>query len=56
MVAFGRPYIANPDLVERCARGLPLNSINPQTIYGAGELGYTDYLASGDVSVAGAEP
>jgi 2,4-dienoyl-CoA reductase-like NADH-dependent reductase (Old Yellow Enzyme family) len=41
--AFGRPFIANPDLVERFRRGAPLNSINPQTIYSDNETGYNDY-------------
>jgi N-ethylmaleimide reductase len=42
-VAFGRPYIANPDLVERFRRGAPLNTPNADTFYGGGEAGYTDY-------------
>ena len=41
--AFGRPYIANPDLVERFAKKAPLNPLNVATIYGKGALGYTDY-------------
>ncbi len=40
MISFGRSFIANPDLVERHARGLALNSVNPTTIYGTGEAGY----------------
>ena len=43
MVAFGRPFIANPDLVERIAKNLPWNEINRATLYGGGEKGYTDY-------------
>ncbi|HKY96012.1 MAG TPA: alkene reductase, partial [Kiloniellales bacterium] len=43
LVAFGRPYIANPDLVERLRSGAPLASANPATIYGGGAEGYTDY-------------
>lgn len=44
-VAFGVPYIANPDLVERFAREAPLNPPNPSTFYTFGEKseGYTDY-------------
>src|SRR5690606_31184145 len=42
-VAFGRPYIANPDLVERFRRGAPLNEPDRATFYGGGEQGYTDY-------------
>jgi len=42
-VAFGVLYIANPDLPERFAKGAPLNKPNPQTFYGDGTTGYTDY-------------
>nr|PZN67186.1 MAG: alkene reductase [Pseudomonadota bacterium] len=44
-VAFGVPYIANPDLVERLRRGAPLNAADPATFYGGDERGYTDYPA-----------
>lgn len=43
LVAFGRPFIANPDLVERLAHGTRLNDIDPTTLYGGGAKGYTDY-------------
>ena len=43
--AFGRPYIANPDLVERFRRDAALNEPNPETFYGGGAEGYTDYPA-----------
>lgn len=43
LVAFGRPYIANPDLAERLARNAPLNEGDPATYYGGGAEGYTDY-------------
>ena len=43
LIAFGRPFIANPDLVERLQTGAPLADINPATIYGGGAAGYTDY-------------
>lgn len=43
MVAFGRPYIANPDLVERLRRDAPLNEGDRATTYTQGEEGYTDY-------------
>lgn len=43
LVAFGRPFIANPDLVERMKSGVPLAQIDPQTLYGGGAKGYTDY-------------
>ncbi|MBC7660828.1 MAG: alkene reductase [Chitinophagaceae bacterium] len=42
-VAFGRPFIANPDLVKRFATKTPLNALVPETIYAEGGLGYTDY-------------
>jgi N-ethylmaleimide reductase len=42
-VAFGKSYIANPDLVERFAQDAPLNVANPSTFYMGGEEGYTDY-------------
>jgi N-ethylmaleimide reductase len=44
-VAFGRPFIANPDLPERFRRGAPLNVANPETFYQGGETGYVDYPA-----------
>lgn len=43
LVAFGRPFIANPDLVERLAQSTRLNDIDPTTLYGGGAEGYTDY-------------
>jgi N-ethylmaleimide reductase len=43
LVAFGRPYIANPDLVERLKTGAPLAEIDWSTVYAAGRHGYTDY-------------
>ena len=42
-VAFGKPAIANPDLVERFRTGAPLNPPEPSTFYGDGPNGYTDY-------------
>ena len=42
-VAFGRPYIANPDLPERFRVNAPLTEPNPETFYGGDEKGYTDY-------------
>lgn len=41
--AFGRAFIANPDLPERLRTGADLNPPNPSTFYGGGEVGYTDY-------------
>ncbi len=43
LIAFGRPFIANPDLVARLQSGAALNEINPATMYGGGAEGYTDY-------------
>jgi N-ethylmaleimide reductase len=45
LVAFGRPYIANPDLVERLKRGAALNEGDRNTYYGGDSRGYTDYPA-----------
>lgn len=42
-IAFGRSYIANPDLVERIRLDAPLNQPDPSTFYGGGAEGYTDY-------------
>jgi N-ethylmaleimide reductase len=42
-IAFGRTFIANPDLVERIRSGAPLNPYNRATFYGGEEAGYTDY-------------
>ena len=43
LVAFGRLYIANPDLPERFAANAPLNKPDRNTFYGGGAKGYTDY-------------
>lgn len=43
LIAFGRWYISNPDLVERFALNAPLNSYDRSTFYGGSEKGYTDY-------------
>ena len=43
LVAFGKPYIANPDLVTRLRRNAPLNQPDQTTFYGGGAEGYTDY-------------
>ncbi len=44
-VAFGVPFIANPDLVRRLTLGAPLNAPDQATFYVGGERGYTDYAA-----------
>lgn len=43
LVAFGKPFIANPDLVERFKRNAALNELDQLTLYGGTEKGYTDY-------------
>jgi N-ethylmaleimide reductase len=43
LIAFGRAFIANPDLVARLERNAPLNEPQPATFYGGGAEGYTDY-------------
>ena len=45
LVAFGKLYIANPDLVARIKQGGPFNAGNQKTWYGGGAEGYTDYPA-----------
>jgi N-ethylmaleimide reductase len=43
LVAFGRPFIANPDLVARFENGAPLAPVDQETVYGETLRGYTDY-------------
>ncbi|MFZ1319460.1 MAG: alkene reductase [Candidatus Nitrotoga sp.] len=43
LVAFGRPFISNPDLVEKLRNGSPLTAPDSNTFYTPGEKGYTDY-------------
>jgi len=43
MVAYGIPYLANPDLIERFRRDAPLNEADQSTFYGGDAKGYTDY-------------
>ena len=43
LIAFGRPFIANPDLPERIAKGWPLNPVDPSSMYGGTEKGYSGY-------------
>lgn len=43
LIAFGKAYIANPDLVTRLRRGGPFNPPDKMTFYGGGAKGYTDY-------------
>ena len=43
LIAFGRPFIANPDLVERFRENIPLAIGNNNTYYKGGDTGYIDY-------------
>jgi 2,4-dienoyl-CoA reductase-like NADH-dependent reductase (Old Yellow Enzyme family) len=43
LVAFGRHFIANPDLPERLRNGWPLNRYDREAFFGGTEVGYTDY-------------
>ncbi len=45
LVAFGRPFIANPDLVDRLKTGAALAEIDWATVYASGPRGYSDYPA-----------
>jgi N-ethylmaleimide reductase len=47
LVAFGRLFIANPDLPERFRQGAPLNAPDETTFYGGGAKGYVDYPTLG---------
>lgn len=46
LVAFGKPFISNPDLVYRLEQGIPLTPWDTSTFYSSGEEGYTDYQAA----------
>jgi N-ethylmaleimide reductase len=45
LIAFARPFLANPDLVERMRANAPLNALDMATFYTPGAKGYTDYPA-----------
>ncbi|HRO58675.1 MAG TPA: alkene reductase [Burkholderiaceae bacterium] len=45
LVAFGKPFISNPDLVERMRNDWPLTAFDRATFYGGDQVGYTDYPA-----------
>ncbi|KTG17597.1 MULTISPECIES: alkene reductase [unclassified Guyparkeria] len=49
-VAFGVPFIANPDLVDRMRRDAPWNEPDAATFYGGGEEGYIDYPTLADLA------
>ena len=52
LIAFGKPFISNPDLVERLKQGAPLNAFDKATFYGGGAKGYTDYPMLGEAVAA----
>ena len=52
LIAFGKPFIANPDLVTRLRRDLPLTPSDPATFYGGDERGYTDYPSATEQSLS----
>jgi len=52
LVAFGRPFISNPDLVQRLRVDAPLNALVPATLYGGGAEGYVDYPSLADTATA----
>jgi N-ethylmaleimide reductase len=47
LIAFGRKFLANPDLPERFRQNAKLNTDDPSTYYGGGAKGYTDYPTLG---------
>ncbi|MFE7753309.1 hypothetical protein [Streptomyces sp. NPDC057428] len=48
LIAMGRPFLANPDLVERLRTGAPVNAVRTQdAMYIGGPVGYTDYPTHG---------
>ena len=51
-IAFGRLFIANPDLVRRIKENQPLNAYDRSTFYGGAEHGYTDYKTLAEQSLA----
>ncbi|MEC9261721.1 MAG: alkene reductase, partial [Pseudomonadota bacterium] len=55
LVAFGRPYIANPDLPFRMANNIPLNPLDTEALYGGGESGYLDYPRANKQGVKNAQ-
>ena len=51
-ISFGRPFIANPDLVDRLRIGAPLNRWDSSTFYSQGAAGYTDYPTAKELAAA----
>ncbi|MCA8933526.1 MAG: alkene reductase [Rhodospirillaceae bacterium] len=52
LIAFGRAFISNPDLVERLRLGAPLTELVRETLYGGGASGYVDYPTLDGVKAA----
>lgn len=52
LIAFGRPFISNPDLVERMRVGAELNALDAATMYGGDAKGYIDYPTLTDLQTA----
>jgi N-ethylmaleimide reductase len=53
LVAFGRPFVANPDFPRRLADDLPLAGFDDSTLFGGDERGYIDYPASPEAAASG---
>lgn len=51
MIAFGAPFIGNPDLVERLRRNAQLTVASPEIFYGGGAKGYTDFTPLDDIGI-----
>ncbi len=51
LIAFGKPFISNPDLVERLKADVPLAEPDKETFYHGGPMGYTDYPRYGETGV-----
>jgi len=54
LVAFGRPFIGNPDLPARLESGVALAELDSGTLFGGGAEGYTDYNLMGRYAVGAA--
>lgn len=52
LVAFGRPFIGNPDLPERLLKNIELNAFNPDALYTPGPQGYSDYPTHAELVAA----
>jgi len=51
LIAFGKLFLANPDLVDRFAEDAPLNTPDPETFYGGDAHGYTDYPSMEELAI-----